>query len=118
MELNIAAGQKALVTLDNWFFAPDGRQYRAVFGTVRAVRTAEDSLGVKPNGRSTNWYLEIGNMTIAGCQVHYALRTENCHAGRAMDWHSDAQNGLKEFERPCSIYFADESQNEQHNRQP
>lgn len=111
MELNIEVGQKALVTLDNWFLAPDGRDYKAVFGTVKAVRTAEESLGVKPNGRSTNWYLEIGNMTIAGCQVHYALRTDHCHDGPAMNWTADAQHGVKEYERPCCIYFADKTHN-------
>ena len=111
MELNITPGEKALVTVDNWFYAPDGCQYRAIFGTVRAVRTAEDSLGIKPNGRSSNWYLEIGNMTIAGCQVHYALRTDQCHAGPAPDWTSSPERGLTEYQRPSAIYFADAQEN-------
>ena len=105
--LNIQVGQKAIVTVDNWFFAPDGRQYRAVFGTVKAVRTAEDTLGVRPNGRSTNWYVEVGNVTIAGCQVHYVVRSDVCSKEKTPDWASDPVKGCYEFDRPCSIYHAD-----------
>ncbi len=105
--LNIVVGEKALITVDNWFYGPDGRQYRAVFGTVKAVRTAEDSLGVKPNGKSTNWYLEIGKMTLAGCQVHYALRTDSCVLGEVTDWSADAGN-FKTYHRPSVILNADE----------
>lgn len=69
-QLNITPGKTALVTVDNWFYAPDGRMYRAVFGTVKGARTAEKTLGVRPNGKSTNWYLEIGCMTLAAGQAH------------------------------------------------
>ena len=62
MESSMQIGQKALITTDAWFYAPDGRQYRAVFGTVKAVRTSEETLGVRTNARSTNWYVEIGLM--------------------------------------------------------
>lgn len=105
--LNIPVGCKALVSVDNWFYAPDGRMYRAVFGTVKAVRTAEESLGVRPNGKSANWYLEIGNVTIAGCQVHYAVRCEAVHCGPVKDW-SSSEGGFREFERPSGIYAADD----------
>lgn len=107
MELNIQPGEKALITADNWFFAPDGKEYRAVFGTVKAVRTAEDTLGVKVNGKSTNWYVEIGRMTLAGCQIHFAIRTDDCHSGSAPNWTASAEHGLKEYDRPSVIYFAD-----------
>lgn len=107
--LNIAPGQKGLVTLDNWFYAPNGRQYRAVFGTVKAARTAEDTLGVKPNGKSTNWYLEIGNVTIAGCQIHYVVRCDAVATDSHIeDYTVSAEHGLKEFKRPNTVYMADE----------
>lgn len=105
--MNIEIGEKALVTTDSWFLAPDGRQYRAAFGTVHGCKTAEDTLGIKPNGRSTNWFLEIGCLTIAGCQIHYAIRTDDCSNAPAQDWNSDAANGIKIYERPSSIFFAD-----------
>lgn len=105
--MNIAIGEKALITTDNWFYAPNGQSYRAVFGTVKAVKSAEETLGIKPNAKSTNWYIEIGNMTIAGCQIHYAIKTDECNDGKALNWSSSAEHGAKEYELPCSIYFAD-----------
>lgn len=105
--MNIEIGKKALVTTDCWFVAPDGKTYQAVFGTVKGCHTAENTLGIRPNGKSTNWYLEIGNMVIAGCQVHYAIRTDQCNDGVADNWQADAQNGLKEYRAPCRIYMAD-----------
>lgn len=106
-ELNVSIGQKALVTVDNWFYAPDGKVYRAAFGTVKAVRTSEESLGVRTNAKSTNWYLEIGNMTIAGCQIHYVVRTDEYFDGNVRDWTSSADHGCREFTRPTAIYNAD-----------
>jgi len=101
----IEIGQKALVTTDGWFFAPDGRQYRAVFGTVKAVRTAEESLGVRPNGRSTNWYLQIGALTLAGCQVHYVLRCDECSTASHIPDFTTAP--FVKFDRPTSIFHTD-----------
>lgn len=72
----IAPGDKALITTDGWFIAPDGEQYRSAFGTIKGVYDSYNTLGVKTNARSTNWYIVIGNMTIAGCQIHYAIKTD------------------------------------------
>lgn len=72
----ICPGERYLITTDGWFFAPDGQSYCAAFGTVRAVRTTEDTFGVKANRGATNWYLEIGGLVIAGCRIHYAVRTD------------------------------------------
>jgi hypothetical protein len=98
---NISIGDKVLVTCDNWFYAPDGQNYRAVFGTVKAVRTAEDALGVRPNGKSTNWYAEVGNMMIAGCQIHYVVKTSTCVLGDVPTWNDEKG-------RPTHIYNADQ----------
>lgn len=104
--MNIEIGQKALITTDNWFFAPDGLQYRAAFGTVKAVRSSDETLGIKTNAKSTNWYVEIGNVTLAGCQIHYAIRTDACNFGEVND--SDIVNGeRKDYTRPSRIYNAD-----------
>jgi hypothetical protein len=69
-------GKTALVTTDEWFYAPDGEIYRAVFGTVNGTFSDKDTLGIETNTKSTNWYLSIGNMIIAGCQLHYAIVTD------------------------------------------
>lgn len=104
----IEKNDKVIVTVDKWFYAPDGKQYRAVYGTVKEIVRAENLIGVVPRPPSTNWYLEIGNMIIAGCQIHYVLKTDHCNKDSAVDWTSDAQHGCKEYLRPCAIYFADE----------
>lgn len=69
-------GKNVLVTCDNWFYAPDGKQYRAAWGTV-SVFSDQETLGIKTNNKSTNWYLQIGKgerqIVIAGCQVKYAV---------------------------------------------
>ena len=69
-------GKNYLITTDNWFFAPDGECYRAVWGTVNAILSDEETLGIKTNRNSTNWYVSIGRMVIAGCQIHYAIQTD------------------------------------------
>lgn len=107
MELNIRVGEKALITCNNWFYGPNGRQYRAAFGTVKAVVDAQTALGIKTNAHSTNWYIEIGNLTIAGCQIQYALRAEECDFGPALDWTTPTEGASREFMRPSAIYNAD-----------
>lgn len=104
--MNIEIGQKALVTFDNWFIAPDGKQYRAAFGTVKAVRTAEQTLGVRPNPKSMNWFLELGCLTVAGCQIHYAVRADVCNFEPVEEWRpTDA--GTRLDSHPTSIFNAD-----------
>lgn len=105
--MNIEIGKTTLITTDNWFYAPDGMTYNAVFGTIKVISTAEDTLGIKTNSKSTNWYIEIGCMVIAGCQVHYAIRTNNCNFNKVISWDADATNGIKEYERPCAVFMAD-----------
>lgn len=69
-------GEKFLISTDQWFVAPDGNQYKAVFGTVKAIETDSQTLGIKTNDRSTNWYVIMGDMMIAGCQIHYVIKTD------------------------------------------
>lgn len=71
------AGEKYLITTDGWFIGPDGETYKAVFGTVHALVESEAALGIRTNRNSTNWYVAIGDMILAGCQVHYAVRADS-----------------------------------------
>lgn len=75
----IEKGKNYLVTPDNWFYGPDGHQYRAVYGPAEVI-TAMQGLGFNPV-RSTNWYVRVGtdkeHVLIAGCQIHYAVRTDS-----------------------------------------
>lgn len=63
---------KVLITTNDWFLAPDGQSYKAVWGTV-VIKRSEDLLGIKPHNY-VNWFAVInGSCIIAGCQIHYAV---------------------------------------------
>lgn len=102
----LKVGKKCLITTDCWFVAPDGKEYKSVFGTVRAILSSEQSLGVKTNSKSTNWYVEIGNMLIAGCQIHYAFACDEVELGPT-ETYSENQGVCTVYERPSKIYDAD-----------
>lgn len=69
---------KYLITTDEWFQAPDGQSYKAVWGNVEILE--DNALGIKTNRNATNWYAKVGDdskhIIIAGCQIHYAVRCE------------------------------------------
>ena len=85
--MKIELGSKLLVTTNEWFYGGDGRAYRSVWGTVKAVLSSEETLGVRTNAKSTNWYVEIGDTVIAGCQIHYAIRTSNPPPAKVAEQH-------------------------------
>ncbi|QYW06497.1 hypothetical protein uan_085 [Pseudomonas phage UAntarctica] len=107
MRQNIEIGKKVLLTTDRWFIAPDGAQYTAVHGTVTAVLDAEQALGVRTNARSTNWYVQIGNMLVAGCQIFYAARCEWPNLDEVESYEVKDGKVLK-FYVPSRIYNADQ----------
>jgi hypothetical protein len=99
---------KYLITTDSWFHGPDGKQYRAVWGEVKIL--SDEILGLKTNARSSNWFARIGTETnhviVAGCQIHYALKTEKePNAGPAEDYSVD-EGKVAEYFRPSHIYIA------------
>lgn len=99
-------GMKAIITTDQWFYGHCGKQYRAVYGTVMSVESSEQALGVKTNSRSTNWYVRIGRMMVAGCQIHYVVIAGDEPPLKVDD--VDITNGeVKELTRPSHIYNAD-----------
>lgn len=77
--LKIEQGQRYLVTLDNYFYAPDGEMYKAVWGKV-SLTTTEQVLGFAPSRPSTNWFMVIGegenSAILAGCQIHFLVKCE------------------------------------------
>lgn len=109
MKPQFEIGTKVLITTDNWFYAPDGKQYRSAYGTVRGIHTDEKTLGIRTNARSTNWYVQVGDLMIAGCQVHYAVRTDKCDLGSTPDW-KEVDGVVVEYLRPTCIYDADGGQ--------
>lgn len=67
------AGERLLISTDDWFCAPDGQKYRAAWGLCR-VLGAEDILGFSPK-QSTNWVMQVGtgrdSLFILGCRIHH-----------------------------------------------
>lgn len=106
--MNFKIGDKVLLTTNNWFTGPDGKDYKAVFGTVKNILTAEETLGVKTNSKSTNWYVEIGNMLVAGCQIFYAIKTDKCNFDVSENWVTFEGKMYVNDNRPSLIYNADE----------
>jgi hypothetical protein len=67
-----------VVTVDDWFYGPNGNRYNSVYGLVSIVK-ARDLLGFDPKN-AANWFILVGSpgqqVLIAGCRVHYAAM---CH---------------------------------------
>jgi hypothetical protein len=108
--MNQYLGQKVLVTTQSWFYGRDGKQYRAIHGTLKGVHEAGKTLGFIPNRSHANWFIEIGSMIIMGCQIMYLEKCEDVHIGRADDWQPDGGEDKKcarEFTRPSAIYIAE-----------
>lgn len=103
--MNIQIGDSVLVTCERWFTAPDGNVYDSVFGTVKGIYNSNDALGIEVNDKSKDWFLEIGNMVIAGCQINYAVKTNICSSEPQKRW--TVHKGIRHYyEIPCPIYFA------------
>lgn len=100
---------KYLITTDAWFIAPDGRSYQAVWGDVKIL---EDTvLGLRTNRNATNWYAKIGSednhVIVAGCQIHYAVKSEKKpFVSHGTDW-SFEEGGAKIGKTPTRIYIAE-----------
>ena len=43
---------KYLITTDDWFYAPDGKKYKSVWGEVKILE--DEVLGITTNRNSTN----------------------------------------------------------------
>jgi len=98
--------RKVLITCSGWFYAPDGKQYKAVHGTLKAIHEAGKTLGFIPNRAHANWFVEVGDMIIMGCQVMYIVQSETVNEGPAKDWNSETGT-VQEYERPSAIYVTD-----------
>lgn len=100
--------QKVLITTQSWFFAPDGIQYRAVWGTLKGIHAAKDALGFQVNHSHANFYIHIGNTVIAGCQALYCIRCDNrpdFPSVRHVMYNNEC--GMTEIKRPNEIYLSE-----------
>ncbi|QGZ16194.1 hypothetical protein Hena1_00180 [Erwinia phage Hena1] len=105
--MKFVPGQKMLITTDNYFFAPDGKQYRAAWGVCHGVQDADSTLGLKSNRGASNWFVLLGNLLIAGCQIHYAVACDTMSFGKTHSY--DIHEGVrKDFISDCMVYNAGE----------
>ena len=99
---------KYLITTDAWFYAPNGKLYRAVWGEVNVI--GDEMLGIKTNRNSTNWFVKVGSdnnhIIIAGCQIHYAVRCENEPDTSNISDYNLTDGEYKQSERPTQIWIA------------
>lgn len=100
-----------LITCNAWFYAPDGKIYRAAWSRVK-IYNDQDTLGIKTNNKSANWYAIIGeqgkSIIIAGCQIHYAcVSMEKPFTGNVEETRlSESRGEGFKFIREGNIYLA------------
>ena len=103
--MKIEIGKTYLITTDNWFLAPDGDEYRAVFGVVNSIDDDSDTLGIKTNRGSTNWYVNIGCMVVAGCQIHYAIQCDSVNFNTGTRREIDHEGSTTQHRSPNTKIF-------------
>lgn len=95
---------KYLITTDDWFFAPDGREYRAAWGEVEVLKE-DETISYRINADPAKWFMRIGNeeshMIIAGDRIHYMIKSENPPSTEeTFDFSSEGN-----FRNPTRIYL-------------
>lgn len=97
-------GENVLCTCSNWFIAPDGKEYKGVYGKLIGIYEVSKELGFIPNRSHANWFYKIGEMVIMGCQVMYIIKcTQPVNTDKQTAWTLDSGD-VKEYERPTLIY--------------
>jgi hypothetical protein len=114
----IKNGQKYVITTNDWFIAPDGHIYKAAWGTCQ-VRSIKEVFSFEPLRPSTNWYLTVGGdgreVIIAGCQIHYAVRSEEIPNDKKLgETYIDKNTGLEASS--SNIYLAEPNKEVDHAR--
>ena len=100
-------GKKVLVTTHDWFMGKDGRNYKAVYGTLVSVTELKDSIGFAPSRQHANWALQVGTMVIIGCQVQNVEQVEIKMDPLKPVSDFDFKDGIVTYyDRPTTIYHA------------
>lgn len=101
--------QKVLITTSSWFIAPDGKEYRAVWGELKAIHEAGKALGFIPNRAHANWFIEVGSMIIMGCQVMYVTACPDKPDFKTVEhWTANSETGVVATHQvPTKIYIAE-----------
>lgn len=99
-------GKKVLVSCSDWFIAPDGKEYKAAWGTLNGIVSDED-MKLKMARMHANFYLLVGKFMIAGCEAKFVIESEQRpNTEESLGW-THHEGNLKTFSRPSLIYFAE-----------
>jgi hypothetical protein len=103
---NNLIGKNVLITCQSWFIAPDGKQYRSAWGKLNAVKEAKEHVGFTPNRTHANWFIELGNMTIMGCQVLYYIECPEKPSDVVIEHAFDSdKKQIYNYRKPSEIYI-------------
>ena len=103
--MNNLINKNVLITTSAWFYAPDGKQYRSVWGTLKSVQEDTTLIGFKVNRSHANYVYEVGNMLIMGCQVMYIIQADDITFDRVEDYQVHDGKYVLDY-RPSAIYNA------------
>lgn len=99
-----------LISTDNWFYGPDGKQYKAAWGEVTILNDSE-IMGIKTNLRSSNWFARVGSkdnhVIIAGCQIHYAIKMQDKPPTNPIQDYTVEAGVIIYYNRPSAILVMD-----------
>ena len=84
------------MTIKEWLVAPDGREYRAFYGTLTDSNVTNKGIQ----------YLTIGTLEIPANNVLCAIQTDDCNFDEAESW-SYMGGETDIYKRPSKIYNAD-----------
>lgn len=97
-------GKKILATTEEWFYAPDGKNYLAIHGTLKEIHII-DGTGLRPTRGSANYILEIGNTFINGCQINYIVQCDTVNQSNEVDTDLEFEGKFYKTKRQNRIYI-------------
>lgn len=103
-------GKNVLVNVD-WFTAPDGKMYRAVWGELKGVHNTKDLLGFDTTRSHANWVYEIGGCFLMGCKVSNVILCAAKPDFPEVDHVGYDNKEINIFKKPSEIYISEQSEN-------
>lgn len=73
-----------------------------MLGILKGVREAKAVLGFQPSRSHANWYVEIGDLVLSGCQANYFLL---CPERPVVDSIVESNSNGSNFTRDNGIYI-------------
>jgi hypothetical protein len=97
-------GKKVLITTGAYFIGPDGKEHRAIWGTLDGIHKVPREY--QPPRGMANWYYEIAGMCVMGCQVNYIGLCPEKPSSPDISTFLTKDFEVKETSLPNAIYIA------------